>query len=222
MTTDAAGNVYVADISNQRIQKFTAAGAYITQWGSLGGGNGQFNNPHGVATDAAGNVYVADFDNNRVQKFTGTGTYLCQWGSPGSGNGQFSGALDVATAADGDVYVADRSNNRIQKFNPTSTVGVSYPPATDHAPDLSLSAFPNPSTGQIQISFTQLTATSATLEVYDLTGRVIWKKASLSRGSKTVYWPGIDQDGTHVRPGMYFVRLRTSQERRSTSVLLLK
>jgi len=60
VATDAAGNVYVADPGNSRIQKFTSTGTYITQWGSFGNGNG---------VDAAGNVYVADTRNNRIQKF---------------------------------------------------------------------------------------------------------------------------------------------------------
>ncbi len=88
MATDADGNVYVADQSNQRIQKFTGAGTYLTQWGSNGSGDGQFLGPVAVATDAAGNVYVTD--NQRVQKFTGAGAYLTQWGSYGSGTGSFS------------------------------------------------------------------------------------------------------------------------------------
>src|ERR1044071_8531345 len=46
---DAAGDVYVADTYNHRIQKFAATGAYLTEWGSLGNGNGQFNHPYGVA-----------------------------------------------------------------------------------------------------------------------------------------------------------------------------
>lgn len=33
---------------------------YLTQWGTYGTGNGQFDGPVGVATDAAGNVYVTD------------------------------------------------------------------------------------------------------------------------------------------------------------------
>ena len=39
---DAAGDVYVCDSNNHRIQKFTGSGTYLTQWGSFGTGNGQF------------------------------------------------------------------------------------------------------------------------------------------------------------------------------------
>ena len=42
---------------------------YLTQWGSYGSGNGQFNGPTGIAVDGSGNVYVADQANNRVEKF---------------------------------------------------------------------------------------------------------------------------------------------------------
>src|SRR5437762_516536 len=89
VATDAAGNVYVADAGNNRIQKFSSTGTYLTRWGSAGSGNGQFSYPSGVATDAAGNVYVADEGNNRIQKFSSTGAYLTQWGSVGSDDGEF-------------------------------------------------------------------------------------------------------------------------------------
>src|SRR5207244_2451831 len=69
VATDGSGNVYVADQSNNRIQKFDASGTFLTKWGSSGSGNGQFSSPVGVATDGSGNVYVADFNNNRIQKF---------------------------------------------------------------------------------------------------------------------------------------------------------
>ena len=45
------------------------APAYITQWGTCGGGNGQFNWPHGVALDGSGIVYVSDVNSNRIQVF---------------------------------------------------------------------------------------------------------------------------------------------------------
>ena len=38
MTADAAGNVYVVDSGNDRIQKFDADGTYVDQWGSFGSG----------------------------------------------------------------------------------------------------------------------------------------------------------------------------------------
>ena len=69
-TTLETIEVYVVDRGNNRVQKFTSDGAYLTQWGSLGIGNGQFRQPTGTATDSIGNVYVVDSNNNRMQKFT--------------------------------------------------------------------------------------------------------------------------------------------------------
>lgn len=66
---DASGNVYVADTGNNRIQKFTSSGTFLSKWGTLGPKNGQFSAPAGVAVDASGNPYVADTDNSRVQVF---------------------------------------------------------------------------------------------------------------------------------------------------------
>ena len=118
----AAGNGYVVDSGNSRVQELTSSGAYVTKWGTPGSGNGQFVNPYGVAVDATtGNVYVVDSGNSRIQVFTSSGAYLTQWGTYGSGNGQFSGPVGVAVDADGDVYVTDQNNNRIQKFGPVPT-----------------------------------------------------------------------------------------------------
>jgi len=118
---DGTGNVYVADTSNNRIQKFNSSGTFLTKWGSSGAGNGQFSSPRGVAVDANGNVYVADTGNSRIQKFNSSGTFLTKWGSSGFGNGQFRSPYGVAVDINGNVYVADTSNNRIQKFNSSGT-----------------------------------------------------------------------------------------------------
>ena len=58
VAVDSSGNVYVA--TSDRIQKFDSSGNFITKWGSLGSGDGQFYHPSGVAIDSSGNVYVAD------------------------------------------------------------------------------------------------------------------------------------------------------------------
>jgi DNA-binding beta-propeller fold protein YncE len=60
--------VYVTDNFNNRVQKFTSTGGFVTAWGGSGSGPGQFDGPEGVAVDASGNVFVADGE-HRVQKF---------------------------------------------------------------------------------------------------------------------------------------------------------
>ena len=118
VAVDRSGNVYVADTGNNRIQKFSPWGWFLTKWGSEGSGDGQFENPSGVAVDGSGNVYVADTDNHRIQKFSSDGVFLTKWGgSKGSGDGQFDYPRGIAVDGNGNVYVADTGNHRIQKFN---------------------------------------------------------------------------------------------------------
>jgi hypothetical protein len=117
IATDASGNVYVADTGNDRIQKFTSAGAFLTEWGTFGSDEGQFHHPSDVATDASGNVYVVDAGNDRIQKFTSDGTFLTKWGSNGSGEDEFHLPMGIATDSHDDVHVADYHNQRIQKFD---------------------------------------------------------------------------------------------------------
>jgi sugar lactone lactonase YvrE len=132
VATDARGDVYVADGGNDRVQKFTSTGGFITKWGSGGAGNGQFaeEGPRGVATDAAGNVYVADHGspltpvNFRIQKFSSTGGFITTWGTNGSGDTQFLGPKGLATDRAGSVYVADYPFNsfdfhRVKKYGST-------------------------------------------------------------------------------------------------------
>jgi streptogramin lyase len=116
----AAGSdfVYVADAGNDRIQKFTSGGDFVTKWGEYGTGDGQFINPIGIAIDDSGFVYVADTGNNRIQKFTSDGVFVTEWGRPerGSGVGDFSGPSYVAAGPGDKIHISDTGNNRIQVF----------------------------------------------------------------------------------------------------------
>ena len=125
IAVDGAGNVYVADLGNHRVQKFDSSGTFLTMWGSSDGGGGvagKFNSPGGIAVDGSGNVYVSDTSNtHRIQKFDSTGTYLSQWGSNGVGDGKFSSPWGIAIDGSGNVFVVDASNKRIQKFDSSGT-----------------------------------------------------------------------------------------------------
>ena len=117
---DSAGDVYVST-DRDTIDVYTATGAYIRSWGSLGRAPGEFWDPRGLAVDGAGNVYVADCQNNRVQKFTGGGALLQIWGGLGTSLGQFNCPSGVAVDGGGNLYVADTGNSRVEKLTSGGT-----------------------------------------------------------------------------------------------------
>ena len=135
IASDASGNVYVADVINNRIRKITPNGDVTTLAGSSNGsadGNGSsasFKTPFGVAVDVSGNVYVADFGNHKIRKITPNGdvTTLAGSGSPGSADGNgtaasFNNPSGISVDAQGNVYVGDRGNNKIRKITPDGEV----------------------------------------------------------------------------------------------------
>ena len=145
VAVDGAGNVYIADLGNQRIRKVDSTGTITTIAGSgetgFGGGGfggdggpateAQLNYPRGVAIDGAGNVYIADQGNQRIRKVDSTGTITT---IAGSGERGFSGDGDPATEAQlnypwgvavdgaGNVYIADLGNHRIRKVDSLGTI----------------------------------------------------------------------------------------------------
>jgi DNA-binding beta-propeller fold protein YncE len=123
---DAAGNIYVADTLNHRVQKFDQDGTFLLAFGSQGEGDGQFSEPWGLAVDGDGNIYVCDTWNHRIQKFDKDGKFLLKWGgglidTKGIADGQpgvFYGPRVVVVDRDGNLLVSDTGNKRIQKFDP--------------------------------------------------------------------------------------------------------
>ncbi len=120
VAVDATGNVFVSEFfGQQRVQKFTSAGAFVTAWGSPGAGSGQFARPVQLAVNSFGEVYVADRDNNRIQRFSNSGAFLGSFGGAGAGDGQLASPQDVAIEPSGNVLVADLSHFRVQRFSRT-------------------------------------------------------------------------------------------------------
>ena len=140
ISTDPAGNLYVADTHNNTIRKITAAGIVSTVAGvapaqSTGATDGtgsvaRFSGPHGMAADAAGNLYVADTLNSTIRKITPGNTVVTlagTAGSNGSADGQdraarFCYPYGLATDAAGNLFIADTYNHTVRKITPSGVV----------------------------------------------------------------------------------------------------
>ncbi len=128
---DAAGNLYVADPNNNRVQKFPSGSSSATSATTVAGGNGagtaanQLNFPAAVYMDGLGNLYVADYNNNRVQQWptasiTGTTVAGSSVGTSGSTAALLNHPVFVSLDGNGNLFVSDNNNNRIQEFVPNT------------------------------------------------------------------------------------------------------
>jgi uncharacterized protein (TIGR03437 family) len=133
VAVDSAGNLYIADTSNNRIRK-VSNGVIATVAGNrapfFGGDNGpatsaQLWYPGDVAVDSAGNLYIADTLNNRIRKVSngvittvaGAGACCFSGDNGPATSAQLSNPQGVAVDSAGNVYIADSENYRVRKVS---------------------------------------------------------------------------------------------------------
>jgi uncharacterized protein YjiK len=138
VAVDDAGNLYIADASNDRVRRVGTDGMITTVAGTGHGGyNGdhrpatsaELGAPSGVALDDAGNLYIADTENNRVRR-VGTDGMITTVAGTGQGgyNGdhrpatsaELNGPHGVAVDSAGNLYVVDTLNNRVRQITKVS------------------------------------------------------------------------------------------------------
>lgn len=118
---DADDNVWIADMANHLVQKFSTDGKLLLSLGKKdmpGLAADQFNKPADAITGPDGEIYVADgYGNSRVAKFTKEGKFLQDWGKKGKGPSEFNIPHVVYLDGDKRVIVGDRENQRVQIFD---------------------------------------------------------------------------------------------------------
>ena len=137
---DAAGNLYIADASNNRIRKVNPSGTISTVAGTgergFGGdggpaGQAKLAGPGGVAVDAAGNLFIADSSNHRIRKVdpsgiistvAGTGERGFSVGYGPAVQAMLSFPTGVAVDTAGNLYIADYENRRVRRVDPSGTI----------------------------------------------------------------------------------------------------
>jgi sugar lactone lactonase YvrE len=134
---DRAGNLLIADTSNNRIRKLSADGrtvSTIAGSGAAGFTDGsaseaEFNGPIGIAVDKHGNVFVADSYNDKIREISADGTVTTVAGGalPGYADGQAASTLfdtpcGVAVDETGNIFVVDTGNRAIRKITPQGDV----------------------------------------------------------------------------------------------------
>jgi trimeric autotransporter adhesin len=144
VSTDAFGNVYIADAGNNCIRKVSSTGIITTVAGmGAAGFNGDggaatdavLNYPCGVAVDTGGNIFIADTYNNCIRKVNKLGIILTIAGLPGSTGGysgdggnvdsaQFNFPASLFIDINENLYVADMLNERIRKMDSGGTASI--------------------------------------------------------------------------------------------------
>ena len=109
--------LYVADSNNNRIQKLTTSGEFVSQFG-----NNQLKNPRGVCLDRDGRVYVSSCNNNQICVFEADGTHISDISDGSNLNGPWGLAFDSS----GNVHVADTNTNTIKVFTPQGQYVTKY------------------------------------------------------------------------------------------------
>ena len=111
---DTAGNMYVAEWGNERVQVMDISGHFIR---SLIGqeGEGKLGEPSALHI-ADKFVYVSDNSSHCIVVYKTSGQFVTKFGRRGREEGELSYPFCITSCTDGFIHVCDHYNHRVQIF----------------------------------------------------------------------------------------------------------
>ncbi|MBZ5626001.1 MAG: hypothetical protein LAQ69_46030 [Acidobacteriia bacterium] len=129
IAVDASGNLYIADVGNNRVRKVFSDGTIKTVAGNGSSGyagDGGVGAPTAVAMAPSGNLILADPENNVIREVLSTGAVRViagtgETGFSGDGGPAIMAKLNhpshIALDASGAIYISDSDNVCIRKID---------------------------------------------------------------------------------------------------------
>jgi serine/threonine-protein kinase len=211
LTVDGAGNLFVADQSNNEIRKIVISTAVVTTFaGTTTSGStdaigalASFNIPSGICSDGT-NLYVSDYVNNEIRKIViATAAVTTYAGTTTSGHADGTGAAasfdnpyGIGIDLSGNVYVGDQTNQEVRMI--ASITGVN-----NISNLLSTSVYPNPARQKLYVKFSQTLQDAAIIKILDITGKEVMTFEHAQGESVQI-------DISSLVQGIYFVQTITN------------
>jgi sugar lactone lactonase YvrE len=235
---DGTGNVYIADLQNQRVRKVNSTTGIITTIagngygaGGIGGFSGddsaatnaRLHNPSSIVVDPAGDVFIADVNNNRIRKVSAstgiittiagdsTHTYAGDGGL--AANARFNEPYCLALDHHGNLFVADVMNNRVRRIDSLITTLTPLTSFTENEINL----YPNPNTGTFILVGNINTNSLVSVDVFSLLGKQVYHNTVPVSNGTINYNISLPHG---LMNGLYFLKLMTDNGSKVFRVVL--
>ena len=127
LAVDSQGNVYLADLTNQKVRKVDAQGVVSTlasdAWLTIAD---EEIHPNGIAVNKSGEIFISDSGSSKIRKidrdekvttFAGSGEFK----DSGDGGPAIQAGIrspgGLTFSPDGELYIAEETSHRIRKIN---------------------------------------------------------------------------------------------------------
>jgi uncharacterized protein (TIGR03663 family) len=135
VVSDSFGNIYVSDTGNKRVRVYDPNGSWLRDIGTGGSGDGQLDEPAGLAVSPDGRLYVADTWNRRISVFDLTGVPLFNFRVRGWYEDLGKRPYLAIDAARNLIYVTDPNAGRILVYDLNGNCMGSFGQPTDNPVD---------------------------------------------------------------------------------------